>query len=206
MKRTPVSSIKCSILILALAAAAPALATQHTERDPPADQQKMMEAWQKASTPGPQHRQLAEHFVGTWDTQQTMWMDPAAPPIRETGKEVGTAEFGGRHIRSEFSSRFMDQPFHGRALASYDNTTGKYVVSWVDDMSTGHYLAQGDYDPDTSTYTFHGEMADPMQPERMVKVRQLIRIESPDRQVMEWHETHDSNERKTMEIVYTRAK
>src|SRR3546814_6076856 len=65
----------------------------------------MMAAWQKAATPGPQHAQLAEHFAGTWDTKQTMWMDPSAPPMVETGKSVDTAVLGGRQIRTQFSSR-----------------------------------------------------------------------------------------------------
>jgi hypothetical protein len=166
----------------------------------------MLEAWQKASTPGPQHRQLAEHFVGTWDTRQRMWMEPGAPPVLESGRDVSTVEFGGRHVRSEFTGQFMGQPFQGRALTSYDNVTGKYLSSWVDSMSTGHFIAVGDFDPATSTYTFHGELPDPMKPGGMVAVREVIRIEGPDRHVLEYHERHGDEERKTMEIVYTRAR
>lgn len=169
------------------------------------EMQAMMEAWQKASTPGAQHRQLAEHFAGNWTTKQTFWMDPAAPPTTETGTSINTAEFGGRHIRSKFSSRFMGQPFQGEALTSYDNVTGKYVNVWVDSMSTGQYLSSGSYDPATKTYRFAGQMADPMKPGAMTPVREVIRIVDTNRHVMEMYETHDGKERKTMVIEYTRS-
>ena len=169
------------------------------------DMQAMMDAWQKASTPGPQHAQLAEHFAGSWTTKQTMWMDPSTPPMTETGTSTNTAEFGGRHVRSKFGSRFMGQPFSGEAITSYDNTLGKYVNVWVDNMSTGHFLSRGDYDPATKTYTFNGEMADPMKAGTMTPVREVIRIVNADHHVMEMYETRDGKEAKTMVIEYTRA-
>src|SRR3546814_16159041 len=91
-----------------------------------------------------------------------MWMDPSAPPMVETGKSVDTVVLGGRQIRTQFSSRFMGQPFNGIGFMGYDNVSGKYVASWVDDMSTGLMTSAGDYDPATKTYPFVAEMAGPM--------------------------------------------
>lgn len=172
----------------------------------PPEMKAMMEAWEKASTPGPQHKQLAEHFAGTWTTRQTMWMDPSAPPMNETGKAVSTAIMGGRHIRMDFSSQWMGQPFEGVALTSYDNVRGKYVGHWIDSMSTGHFMAEGDYDPATKAYTFRGEMPDPMKAGKTIAVREVIRIVDADHHVMEWYENHDGKERKSMVIEYARAK
>ncbi len=185
--------------------AQPAEAQQQAAPEMTPEMQAMMEAWQKASTPGPQHAQLAEHFAGNWTTKQTMWMDPSAPPMTETGTSANAAEFGGRHVRSKFSSRFMGQPFSGEAITSYDNVLGKYVNVWVDNMSTGHFLSRGDYDPATKTYTFSGEMADPMKPGTMTPVREVVRIVDADHHVMEMYETRDGKENKTMVIEYTRA-
>src|SRR5690606_4061789 len=87
--------LACALLSFAATAAAQEDEAQ-AEAPPPAaapanaDQQAMMAAWLKAATPGPQHAQLAEHFIGTWDTKQSMWMDPSAPPMIETGKSVNT--------------------------------------------------------------------------------------------------------------------
>lgn len=169
------------------------------------EMQAMMEAWQKASTPGPQHAQLAEHFAGSWTTKQTMWMDPSAPPVTETGTSTNAAEYGGRHVRSKFSSQFMGQPFQGEALTSYDIAAGKYANLWIDSMGTGHYVSTGDYDPATRTYTFSGQMADPMKPGTMTPVREVVRIVDADHHVMEMYETRDGKENKTMVIEYARA-
>lgn len=171
-----------------------------------AQAQAMMEAWQKAATPGPQHRQLAEHFAGTWDTKQTMWMDPSAPPMTSTGRSVNTAVLGGRHVRMDFTGEFMGQPFEGVGYSSYDNVKGKYVGSWMDSMSTGQFMAEGDYDAASKTYTYRGEMADPMKPGTMTPVREVVRVLDNDRHVMEFYETHDGQERKSMQIEYTRAR
>jgi hypothetical protein len=171
-----------------------------------AEQQAMMAAWQKAATPGPQHAQLAEHFAGTWDTKQTMWMDPSAPPMTETGKSVDTAVLGGRQIRTEFSSRFMGQPFNGIGFMGYDNVRGKFTSSWVDDMSTGLMTSDGDYDPATKTYTFTSQMADPMDNGAMVPVRETVRIIDADHHVMEMFESRDGKDIRTMQIDYTRVK
>jgi hypothetical protein len=171
-----------------------------------AEQQAMMAAWQKAATPGPQHAQLAEHFAGTWSTKQTMWMDPSAPPMTETGKSVDTAVLGGRQIRTEFSSQFMGQPFNGIGFTGYDNVRGKFTSSWADDMSTGLMTSTGDYDPATKTYTFTTSMADPMNNGAMVPVRETIRIIDADHHVMEMFESRDGKETRTMQIDYARVK
>lgn len=205
-------ALKAAVLGLAVSMSLP-LAAQDTGAGKPAaaqpqmtpEMQAMMAAMEKASTPGPQHKQLAEHFVGTWNTKQTMWMDPAAPPMTETGKDVSTLALGDRHVRTEFSSQFMGQPFTGIAMTSYDNVKGKYVGSWIDSVSTGQFMAEGDYDPATRSYTFRGEMADPMQAGAKIPVREVIRIVDNDNHVMEWYETRDGKENKMMEITYTRA-
>lgn len=192
--------------LAALLCAAGPIAAQDAAPQPDPQMQAMMEAWQKAATPGPQHRQLAEHFAGTWDTKQTVWMDPSAPPMSSTGRSVHTPVLGGRHLRMDFKGEFMGQPFEGVGYSSYDNVRGKYVGSWMDSMSTGQFMAEGDYDAATRSYTFRGEMPDPMRPGQSLPVREVVRIVDNDRHVMEWYETHDGAERKSMQIEYTRSK
>lgn len=171
-----------------------------------AEQQAMMAAWQKAGIPGAQHKQLAEHFVGKWTTKQTMWMDPAAPPMTETGTSVEVAVLGGRQVRTDFSSQWMGQPFEGVGYTGYDNVTGKYVSTWTDNSSTSVLVSHGDYDAATSTYTFHGEMADPMKTGAKTPVRQTLHIVDADHHVWEMYESRDGKEARTMQIEYVRTK
>lgn len=187
------------------AAAAPEPRASAAPPEMTAEQQAMMEAWTKAGTPGAQHKQLAEQFAGTWTTKQTMWMDPSAPPMMETGKAVNTPVFGGRQIRMEFTGQMMGQPFEGTGYSGYDNTRGKYTGTWTDSMSTGTMMSDGAYDPATRTYTYHGEMADPTAKGKMIPIRETVRVIDADHHVMEMYEPRDGKEVKTMMIEYTRA-
>src|SRR3546814_3705947 len=109
----------------------------------------------------------------------------------ETGKSVDTVVLGGRQIRTQFSSRFMGQPFNGIGFMGYDNVRGKYVASWVDDMSTGLMTSEGDYDPATKTYTFVAEMADPTNDAAPIAIRETVRIIDADHHVMAMFENQD---------------
>ncbi|MEO6364645.1 MAG: DUF1579 domain-containing protein [Luteimonas sp.] len=171
-----------------------------------ADTQAMMEAWQKAATPGAQHKQLDDQFVGTWDTKVTAWMDSSAPPVTSTGKAVNTAVFGGRQVRMDFNGEFMGQPFEGVGFSGYDNTRGKYTSTWTDNMSTGVMMSQGDYDAATRTYTFRAEMPDMMKPGKMIAIRETLRVIDADHHVMEMYEPRDGKDVKTMSLEYSRVK
>lgn len=185
--------------------AAPASATAMPQMS--AEQQAMMAAWEKAGQPGAQHQRLADQFAGTWDTKMTMWMDPSAPPMTETGKSTNTAELGGRQLRMAFSGQMMGQPFEGMGYMGYDNIRGKYTSSWMDNMSTGTMMTDGEYDLATQTYTFRGEMADPMQGGKaMIPFRETVRIVDADHHVMEMYETRDGKEARSFMIEYTRSK
>ena len=49
-------------------------------------------------------------------------------------------------------------------------------------------------------------MPDQMKPATRAKVRQVIRLTSADRLVMEWYETRGGKETQTMGVVYTRKR
>ena len=202
------NTMRIALLAVALSTP-PAFAQDDAKQAPPkmsAETQAMMEAWQKASTPGPQHKQLADQFVGTWDTKMTAWMDPSAPPVVETGKSVNTAVFGGRQVRMDFTGQFMGQPFEGVGFSGYDNVRGKYTGTWTDNMSTGVMMSSGDYDPATKTYTFHAQMPDMMKPGATIPIRETLRIIDADHHVMEMYEPKGGKEVKTMSLEYSRVK
>ncbi|HJW45891.1 MAG TPA: DUF1579 domain-containing protein [Lysobacter sp.] len=196
-------------LALSLMIATSAVAQEKKGATPPemtAEQKAMMDAWQKAATPGDPHKQLMSQYEGTWTTKQSMWMEPGKDPIVETGKSVNTAVFGGRQLRMDYTSQFMGQPYQGLGFSGYDNITGKYVSTWMDSMSTSLFVSEGEYDPASKTYTYHAQMPDPMKPDTMVPVRNVVRIIDNDHHVFEMYETRDGKEAKTMQIEYTRSK
>jgi hypothetical protein len=100
----------------------------------------------------------------------------------------------------------MGMPFEGLGLMGYDNTSGRFQTSWVDNMGTMIMYMTGQYDPAAKSITYTGQMDDIVKPGTKVNVRQVIRLVSHDSHVMEWYETRDGKEAKIMEITYSRAK
>ena len=215
-------TIACAALVVALASSgAPALAQASNQSNPPAasqdkppvgtagtmsaDDKAMMDAMIKAATPGANHQLLAS-VAGDWTYKSRMWMKPFAPPAESTGTVSYTTLFGGRYVQGQYRGDMMGMPFEGLGLMGYDNTSGQFQASWVDNMGTALMYMTGQYDAAARTLTYTGQMDDPTRPGTKVNVRQVIRIVSHDSHVMEWYETRDGKEAKTMEILYSRAK
>ena len=183
----------------------PLLAQESKEKAPTADQQAMMEAWQKAATPGPDHKLLAS-LTGTWTFMTKMWMAPGAPPETSTGSAVYTPLMGGRFIQGDYTGTFGGMTFQGLGLTGYDNVAKHFTATWADNMGTAIMLMTGHYDSAAQMFTYKGDMVDVMKPGKKVKVRQTVKILSDDSHVMDWYETRGGKEIKTMEIAYFRQK
>ena len=188
--------------------AGPALAQEKKAGGPPqmsAEEKATMEAFAKMAAVGENHKLLG-YMLGDWITANKMWMQPGAPPMESLGTCSSKPAMGGRYILSEHKGMVMGQPFEGVATTGYDNTTGKFVATWMDNMSTGIMLTTGSYDPASKSFTYLSEMPDPMQPKVVVKVREVFKLVDKDKHMLEWYETRDGKEAKTMEVTYTRKK
>jgi hypothetical protein len=165
----------------------------------------MMQAWQKAATPGANHQLLAS-MTGNWAFSTKMWMEPGAPPETSTGTAVYTPLMDGRFIQGEYKGTFGGMAFQGLGLTGYDNVAQHFTATWADNMGTSIMLMTGHYDPAAKVFTYKGDMDDMMKPGTKVKVRQVVKVHSDDAHTMEWYETRGGKEIKTMEIAYTRQK
>jgi hypothetical protein len=193
------------VLTGSLALTLPLLAQEAKEKPLTTDQQAMMQAWQKASTPGPNHKLLAS-LTGQWTFTTKMWMEPGAPPESSVGTAVCTPLMDGRFIQGEYKGTFSGMSFQGFGLTGYDNVAQHFTATWADNMGTSITLMTGSYDPAAKTFTYTGDMDDMMKPGTKVKVRQTVKVLSGDSHVMEWYETRGGKEIKTMEVAYTRQK
>ncbi len=187
---------------LALAVPAAMSTAQEPETAPGGDDQAaMMAAWQKAMTPGEPHAELAKG-AGEWKMTVRAWMDPAGEPMVSEGKAERQMILGGRVLEEHSTSDMMGMAFEGIARTGYDNVTGTYWSSWIDNMSTACYLQHGSKDADGST-TYRGEFDNPMTGGK-TQVRSVVRWESDDVQHFEWYEDHGEGEVKTLVITYER--
>ena len=153
--------------------------------------------------PGPEHAQLGK-LAGTWDVDCTMWMMEGQDPVESTGRAVFTPVFDGRFVQCEFTGSFMGQPFHGRSTLGYDRAAKRYFSTWHDNMATGFVYLSGTSSDGGKTITYTGESVCPrMGP---MSVRQEERHEADDRFTLVMYQKAKSGgqERKSMELVYTR--
>ncbi|MFQ5691148.1 MAG: DUF1579 domain-containing protein [Gemmatimonadota bacterium] len=203
--RTPRSTLTALCLLLF---ALPLLAQEEKAKAKPMAGQEMagdamaamMEAYQKAGTPGASHEVLAA-MAGSWAADVQMWMDPAAEPMAMTATVESHMVMDGRFLHDDVKGEFMGQPFHGAGLTGYNNTTGRFEATWVDNHGTALYRYTGNMEGNVLTMT--GKYKDPVSGE-WVATRSVRTIVSPDEMVDTAYETRNGAERKSMEIVYRR--
>ena len=164
-----------------------------------------MEAWMKASAPGPHHKYM-EPFVGKWKTSTRMRMTPEAPWEESTGTSEISWIMGGRFIKEVLRGQVMGMPFEGLGYYGYDNVREEHVGIWMDSMSTTISKTTGSYDASDKVFTLHGKMDDPMTGARDVPYKIVHRVHDHDKHVMEfWAPSPSGGEMfKSMVIEYVR--
>jgi Protein of unknown function (DUF1579) len=199
-------------------ATSPATATSSTAAQPAnatgqPDPQEMMKQMMEMSKLNENHKLLAD-MNGNWNYTIKMWMnpDPNAKPQESKGTATRKSVMGGRYFVMDVSGKMQmpgedgkmkDMQFKGMAVEGYDNVKKKFVSSWIDSMGTGIQSSEGTYDPATKTFTFNMEME--MMPGMKTPVREVIKVTDKDHMLLEWYENRGGQEKKTMEIAYTRA-
>lgn len=191
-------------LVVALVFAGGAFAAEEAKAPEMTPEQKaMVEAWEAAGKVGPQHEQL-KVFVGKWKAKASMWQDPSAPPSVSDGAASTAVVADGRFIRMDYEGTWQGQTFQGFAYTGYDNVRKKFVSTWADSMSTAFFMAMGDYDAASKTYTYKGEIADPTQAGKPLPIRQTLKVIDGDHHTFESFETRGGKEVRSMLIEYTR--
>jgi Protein of unknown function (DUF1579) len=189
-------------------AAQPASATGQ-----PPNPQEMMKQMMEMSKLNENHKLLAD-MNGSWNYSIKMWMnpDPNAKPQESKGTATRKSVMNGRYVAMDVTGKMQmpgedgkmkDVQFKGMGVEGYDNAKQKFVASWIDNMSTGIQFSDGTYDPATKTLTYTSEIE--MMPGMKTPVREVLKLTDKDHMMMEWYETRGGQEKKTMEIAYTRA-
>ena len=191
--------------LFALAALGMLVAAQTFAADAPsADQQAMMEKMTKAATPGAPHAMLAK-LAGEWTATVKFQMDPSQPWQTSTGTSVVTVLMDGRYIQESNTSVMMGQPFSGMGVTGYDNVSGKYVSTWIDNMGTGIMTSVGTADASGKVITWIGTMNDPVTG-KPAKSRMVTTMTDKDHHIFEMFGVPPGGkkEMKIMTIDYVR--
>ena len=172
----------------------------------PMDSATMMKHWMAYMTPGEPHKMMAK-YDGEWETENTMWMAPDAPPTITKGTCLNMMIMDGRYQVSNNKGNFNGMPFEGISTLAYDNAEKMYKSTWIDNFGTGIMTMNGTYNDSTKTINFKGDMIDPMTGKNM-NVRETFTFVDDNTQIMEMYApTSDGKaEYKTMNIKFTRKK
>ena len=168
-----------------------------------ADEAAMMEAMERAGTPGAHHEAMAR-FAGKWNATMRMWEQPGSEPAVFEGTMTNKMVMGGRYMEQIFEGEVMGEPMSGRGVAAFDNVTGKHTGIWYDSLSTQIAYSEGECNKDHTVETAYMKTHDPMGNE--INAKLVTRVVSDDEHVFEYYMLlPDGGEFKSMEIVYKRA-
>jgi len=162
-----------------------------------------------------ENHKLLSSLDGNWDYSIKFWMnpDPNAKPQESKGTATRKSIMGGRYVMMDVSGKMQmpgedgkmkDMMFKGMGMEGYDNVKKKFVASWIDNMGTGIEFSEGTYDPATKSFTYTSEM-EPV-PGVKTAIREVIKVTDNNHMSLEWYENQGGQEKKTMEINYTKKK
>jgi hypothetical protein len=190
-----------AIAPLALMLALPAFAQDGAPEMTP-EEKAMMEAYQKAGTPGEAHAQLAK-MAGNYELSIKSWHKPGSEPMIEKGSATRSMALDGRVMVEEVQSTMHGQPFTGHGMHGYDNVTGKHWSTWNDSMSTGLMVSEGTCDA-AGACTFTGSWNDPIAKGKITS-RMTTKWVNPTTEVFSMYGPGpDGKEMQMMEITYTK--
>ncbi|HLF57464.1 MAG TPA: DUF1579 family protein [Thermoanaerobaculia bacterium] len=164
------------------------------------EEKAMMEKWEKAMTPGPQHADLAA-MAGTWTVESKWWMTPGAEPQSSTGTAERTMILGGRVMVEKFNGDMMGMPFEGMGATGFDNVSGQWWGTWMDSMGTGMMATTGTCADHKCEFvgSYNDAVVGGSKTMRMTSEHQ------PDREMhVMYDKSPDGKEIKVGELVYTR--
>ncbi|RUL86290.1 DUF1579 domain-containing protein [Tautonia sociabilis] len=156
-------------------------------------------------------RPTAEHEVlkgdvGTWDAEIKTYMNgPDAPPEVSKGVETNRM-LGDLWLISAFEGTFGGMPFSGHSQIGFDPRVDRFVMTWVDSVSTTMMSLTGTYDAETKTLTMTGKAFDPML-DKEVEQKAIGRTIDDDHRVFVMYmkaPEYGDDWIKGMEIQYTR--
>jgi len=179
-----------------------------------ADMEKMMQQMMEMGKPNENHK-LLTGLDGNWDYTVKMWMDgdTSKKPQESKGTAVRKSIMDGRFVEMDVTGKMQmpgpdgkpkEMTFKGHGMEGYDNAKKKFVGTWMDSMGTAIMMSEGTYDPATKSFTYISEM-EPL-PGMKIPVREVLKVTDNNHMSFEWYENQGGQEKKTMEINYTKKK
>lgn len=133
--------------------------------------------------PPTKEHQWLQQFVGEWETEAEITMDPKQPPMKGKGTE-SVRSLGGFWVVGEGTGTMDGMPgtMNSVLTLGYDPAKQKYVGSWIDSMTSILWQYEGSVDAKAKTLTLDTEGTCPMKP-GISKFKEVTEFKDKDHRV-----------------------
>ncbi len=156
-----------------------------------------------AVKPGEEHALLAS-LAGRWAAESHFRIAPDQPATISKGTETSRMTCGGLWLVINFRGKFLGSPFEGHGTNGFDQTSGKFIGTWADSMSTGLSLSEGTYDKKTKTITYKSNSTDPQTGQNVTNTSKTIFKDENHHTLVMYMPGPDGKEFESLRIEYTR--
>jgi hypothetical protein len=123
-----------------------------------------------------------QQFVGEWESESEVFMEPGKPPMKFKGTE-SSRMIGAFWVVAEGKGDMMGMPFTSLLTLGYDPEKNKYIGSWIDSMDIYLWRYEGTVDPTGKILTLETEGPCPMAPGGLSKFKEVTEFKSKDHRV-----------------------
>lgn len=146
-----------------------------------------------------------QKFVGNWEAEADIIMEPGKPPIKSKGTET-VRPIGGFWILSEGKSEFMGMKFDHVLTLGYDPAKQKYIGTWFDSMNSYLWKYEGTVDSTGKILTLEAEGPCPKEPGKISKFKDTTEFKSDNHRVFTSSMLGDDGKWSTFVTVDSRRK
>lgn len=132
--------------------------------------------------PPTEEHEWLQKFVGDWESDIRVFMEPDAPPMEVKATE-SFRSIGGFWVIGEINGEMMDAPFVGAFTVGYDPAEEKYIGTWVDSMNSFLWEYEGSVDETGTILTMEAQGPCPMRP-GLTTFRDVTEFKSDDHRVV----------------------
>lgn len=154
--------------------------------------------------PTKEHEWLLK-FVGEWEMESEVKMDPSGPPVAATATE-SVRSLGGFWIIAEGETKAMGMSFSYIMSLGYDPDKKRYVGTWIDSMNGYLWVYDGSLDSTGKILTLEAEGPCPTKPGEMSKFKDITEFKSPDHRVFSSKMQDENGEWVTFATGHSRRK
>jgi hypothetical protein len=196
---------RITLAVAALLVSAAALAADAPSKTS-AEQKAMMDKMTQAMTPGAPHAMLTR-MAGEWICSLKLQMDPSKPAQESQSTATITSLMDGRYIQEVDTGQWSGMTYNGMGVYGYDNVSGKYVSSLIDNLGTGIMTCVGTADASGKVIDWIGSFNDPSTG-KVAKIRMVEALVDDDHHTVELFNTPPDGKKevKMMTKEYVRKK